>query len=818
MQKQTIWRDRQLLAAILLISSTLPIATPVLAEGTAAGTSISNTATAEYEDPSALGTKIPATSNTVVVTVTEVAGVTVTAQTPSNPSPIAGENLYVDFVITNTGNDPTQFFIPGTATLSNSTAFTQGQLQVVAVNGTTLGTPINIPNGGATTSALGIGTSGSISPNPGTGNTGTVTVRVPITALTSAASGQITTVALGNTTPVNGQNQDRTVGNINPNDVYTQDNPDGTTGETAGTPNNGVREAMATSSTISIGARPQAFATILKANSGYNNNGTSNVLTDDTLTYGLALKIEDPTTPPAGLVTADLNATSINLDGINVNRVLVADAIPAGTQLSAAAPIAPTGWTVVYSISPTTINANQANWVTTRPASGITRVGFVAVGAIAKGTTVSGFSFSVIPLASFAGGQIANIAQVFGQSQVGASNQIVYDESGDQTPNNGLEGNNPDPISGGAATTNGGINNGVANPATDGIDPGTGTNPTAADTNQGVDTGTGAGTKPGGGEATVYNIAVAPLNGPNNQPGAVGPTDNNDDFTNKSLVPPAGIPPTTVLTDAQTPPVTFTNTVQNTSGSSQPIFLLPTPPATPGDLPNGTIVTIDPDGLGSATPVTFTYNGTSFTGGAAPSITIPAGQTANYTVTINLPNAEQLQGYPVTITAFSDTNSNGIVEPSEPSNRTIDRVYTGYVSLQKQARILDSTGNPVAGPAGSFTTDSTILSAATFPGRMIEYRIQYQNISVGQGTGSNNVILPANNLVIKEDGNTAPNNWFTPTKDPAYPTTPTGSATDSTTGVITVTTSGDDIQIYTNTIATLAPGVSGNMTFRRQIR
>lgn len=817
MKKRTIWCGRQLLTATLLLSS-IPIATPVFAEGTAAGTSISNTATAEYEDPSALGTKIPATSNTVVVTVTEVAGITVTAQTPSNPSPLAGDNLYVDFVITNTGNDPTQFFIPGTATLSNPTAFTQGQLQVVAVNGAALGTPINVPNNGATTSALGIGTGGSIAPNPGTGNTGTVTVRVPITALTSATSGQSTTVALGNTTPVNAQNQERTVGNINPNDVYTQDNPDGTTGETAGTPNNGVREAMANSSAITIGARPQAFATILKANSNYNNNGTPNVLTDDTLTYSLALKIEDPTTPPAGLVSANLNATSINLDGTNVNRVLVSDAIPVGTQLSAATPTAPTGWTVVYTTSPITINANQANWVTTRPATGITRVGFVAVGAIAKNTTVSGFSFSVTPLASFAGGQIANIAQVFGQSQPGASNQIVYDESGDQTPNNNLDGNNPDPTSGGTATINGGISNGVANPATDGIDPGTGTDPTAANTNQGVDTGTGAGTKPGGGEATVYNIAVAPFNGPNNQPGAIGQTDNNDDFTNKSLVPPAGISPTTVLTDAQTPPVTFTNTVQNTSGSSQPISLLPIPPTTPGDLPNGTIVIIDPDGLGPAPPVTFTYNGTIFTGGAAPSVTIPAGQTASYTVTVNLPDAEQLKGYPVTIIAFNDTNGNGIPEPTEPSNRTINRLYTGYVSLQKQARILDSTGNPIAGPAGSFTTDSTVLSAATLPGRMIEYRIQYQNISVGQGTGINNVILPANNLVIKEDGNTSTNNWFTLTKDPAYPTTATGSAIDSTTGAITVTTSNGDIQIYTDTLATLAPGVSGNMTFRRQIR
>lgn len=183
MKTQTRWSHCKLLAATLLVGSLLPLASRVLADGTAAGTPISNTATATYTDPNdATNTPINATSNTVVVQVTEVAGITATAQTPSNAAPNAGDTLYVDFVITNTGNDPTQFYIPGTATLSNTTNFSQGTLQVVAVNGVAI-TPVNVPAAGANTATLGIGTGGSIPANPGTGTTGTVTVRVPLTSI-----------------------------------------------------------------------------------------------------------------------------------------------------------------------------------------------------------------------------------------------------------------------------------------------------------------------------------------------------------------------------------------------------------------------------------------------------------------------------------------------------------------------------------------------------------------------------------------------------------------------------------------------------------
>ncbi len=838
---------RHLLAATLAIGSAFQLVSPVWANGTAAGTSIKNTATGTFTDGT---TNYTTTSNEVTIDVLEVAGVALTAQTPSVSNPNAGDTLFVDFVITNTGNDPTQFFIPGTATLSNTTAFSQnGQIQIVAVNGTTLGTAVNVPNAGDTTGNL-LGTtganSGSLVANPGTGTTGTVTIRVPIKVLASATATSTLKVSLGNTTPVDGQNLDRAVSGSNANDVYTVDNGNGVGGETNATaPSNGVREAMATSTPIVVAARLQSFAAVLKAVSSYSNNSTPNILTDDILTYKLALRVENPSSPPAGFVTSDLYGTSLNVNSSTATPyVLVSDAVPVGLQFGATNTItAPAGWQVVYSQTPLTTSALGAAWSTTRPTSGpaITRIGFIkdttsagiSKGSAGTGTTVSGFQFDLTPVSGFGGGQVANLAQVFGQSQPGTitpgtSTQIVYDESGDQTANDGLAGNNPDPGSGGTATNAGGISDGVANPGNDGTDPGTGTDPTnTTNTNTGVD---GGGTKTAGGEDTVYTIAATPLNGPQTKPAAVGPTDTNDDYTNKSIVTPVGLSPTTPLTDAQTPPFTFNNTAQNTSGGSQVISLLPTPPTTTTALLDNTKVTITNPVSGSAT---YNYtsaggfafvSGTAGTGGVTPTatspvkLTIAAGATADYQVTVDLPAAPQFQGFPVPVTAFVDVNGDGS-PTGDPSNTTIDRLYTNYLTLDKEARILEVDGvTPVTGAAGTFTKVQADLSAAASPGRVIEYRITYKNISTSGGT--NNVTLPANSLVITENGSTGTNTWFGPTLDPKFPGTATGSATDAG-GAITVTTSGTptDIQEYKDTVTSVAPGsAGGTFIFQRKIK
>lgn len=826
------WSYRQLLAAMLLASGSLSSALPLLAQ-TQIGDQIKNTFTGTFQDDN--GNVLNASSNEVVLQVSEVAGITVQAQAPSQANPDPNDNFTADFVITNVGNDPTFVFVPGQATLANppgktgSTSFTQGQLQIIEFAGTPLPTPVNIPANGENSGNF----PANALPNGGVLNPGqTIKVRVPVTVVETALKNDSVIISLGNTgAPANQQNIAYT---NDAGSVYTNNIPDGgAPGEAPGLPANGQREAMDTSQVITVGARLQALGTILLARD-YSNNNTPGTISDDRITYNLATRIEKDL--PAGVVDAvpaPLCATSINLDGTPIDRILISDAIPANTILSAANPIASTdgNWTTVYTSSALTLPANEALWSINRPAASdqITRVGFLRDTCIPTNTTIGGFSFVVEPIAGFNGGQIVNIAQLFGQSTPGVpvadtSTQLIYDESGDQDPNNGLGIANPDPKTGGAAANNGGIIARGADLALDGSDPGPGLNATANDTNQGVNTGATAGTKPAGGETVVQNIVSAPANGPDTQAGAVGPRDTDDDFTNIVLAPPAALPITQKLDDAQTPPVNFTNTVQSFSTAPQVISLLPRTPENPAALPEGTIVTVTNPANGQSATYRYSIaNGFTFVSGTGgPTATQPVtlsldpapNNTGSYTVNADLPNADQMQEYPIPILAFVDQGTPGY-DANDPGNVTIDRIYTGFIRVTKEARVIEDDGTTEVIP---FTTDTATLSGAAETGRFVEYRLTYTNLSVGQGQGSNNVILPATDFVLVDDGSAAPNNWFVSTKDASFPTQTNGSATASDpNATIQVTPTNGDIQTYQISVPSLNPGETGTFTFRRQI-
>ena len=790
---------RRLLAATLLISGTLPLAAPVLADGTAAGQQISNTATATYQDPNNPGTTLNATSNTVVVTVAEVAGITVTplATTDVNGGTVLPTDVInYDYLITNVGNDPTRLFIPSAATVSGpgtAGAFTY------STDGGTLYNPL--PSDGLTSSIP-----------PG----GSVRVRIPVTVSTLASSGSAISVLLGNT----GANDNSAATQNQPNntaptgnDVYTVDNANGAPGEAAGTPSNGEREASAVQQ-ILVGSQPQAFAAILKTRTNYSDNSTPATLSDDTITYGLALRVDS--TAPAGstgLVPAGLVGTTVN--GIGANRVLVSDAIPIGTVLMGT-PTAPTGWTAVYTTDPLTTTANDATWTTTQPAPNtIKRVGFVydaSTTPIAAGTTVNGFSFIVTTTAITTTTIVANLAQLFGQTQ-GGGTTLVYDESGDQNPSNvndnGTSGSNTP-------------RNGVANPATDGVD------------NNNNNTGSGPG-----GEDNVFTIAAPGtiLNGPNSQAAAVGPTNNNDDFTNKSTSIPANSLPNSTIDPAA---VTFSNTISNPSstGTLTNILLVPDTSnftAGSGEVlpPNGTTVTLT---YGSQTAVyTFNSSGNNFIFTSGTAITIPSltpGTSVNYTVAVDLPAGTALStdtgtGFSMPIYAFQDTNGNSRPDAADSiQNRTVDRVYTGFLKLVKDARLLDSNGTTVVVDYPATPGTTNIPSAEIRPGRLLEYRITYTNISIAPA-GAGNATLNAGNVLITEDGTIAPNNWAKDNDGNGAIDTSNvvGSATASF-GTITYTPSGDqsgttpatDVTKYVNAPGiSIQPGASGTFTFRRRI-
>ena len=771
-------------------------ALPTLASGTTAGTAISNTAAATYTDPNNPGQTLNATSNTVSVTVAEVAGLTVAAagatDVAGHAQPLPGDVVNYDYTVTNVGNDPTQVVVPGSAVVTGPGAAGTLQYKVNA------GAFANVAAGGVT--------SASIAPGQ------TVTVRVPVTVGAGAATGQTLAVLLGDT----GAN-DNSAGTQNQafsadgsgRDVHTLDNADGSVaGEVAGAPVNGEREASATQNTT-IGAQPQAFALLGLTHTAFTAGATAQ---SDVLTYGLTLAVQSavPSGAAPSLVAADLTPMPITVGGTTVSDVLIADVIPAGTVLTGV-PAVPSGWTVLYSTTdPTTANANAVNWVTTAPTdlTTVRRVGFAGPSTVAKGSTVSGFSFQVITTgaSTTAATAVANIAQAFGQTSGDPTNALVYDESGYAAPSNF----NDDGSRGSSTPTSG-----VASPAADGTD--TSNN----------DTGSGVG-----GEDNVYTVQPdgTVLNGPGGQPGATGPTDTNDDFSNLSAAIPAGTAPGATLDPA---PVTFSNTFSNPSANPilSKIYLVPLPPATvPGghatDLPSGTKVTITQGGSSAL----YTYDGTNFALTTGPALQInglAAGSALNYTVAVDLPAGTALStttgtGFPVPLEAYVDSNANGVLDSGEPANTTIDRVYTGFLKLTKQARILAADGTTII---QDFTASPT--SANMEPGRFIVYQITYDNISTPP-IGSGNVTLSANALTIDEDGAALPNNWAR--DNDANGTLDTshvpGNIADSGTGAAITFFNGasasndndPNVTRYVDTLSVpVTPGQSRTFTFRRKI-
>jgi hypothetical protein len=283
---------------------------------------------------------------------------------------------------------------------------------------------------------------------------------------------------------------------------------------------------------------------------------------------------------------------------------------------------------------------------------------------------------------------------------------------------------------------------------------------------------------------TLIGKLGAVLNGPNGAAGATGPTNNNDDFTNRSVTTGiAGVAPGGSTTAAGAS--TFTNTVENT-GNADDVYTLTV--ANFASLPAGTSLLITtPSG-------SVTVNGANPAGSVT--ISVARGATANYTVAFNLAAGQTvLTGYSAVIRATS-------ANTPASSNDTIDRLYTGFLRLVKTVTVDNQTG--VGG-----ATDAV-------PGADLVYQIAYENVSSGGGVGS--VTLTASNIVISEDGDAGTNNWAANTTQIVGANGPV----DSTTGVIT---DGDTVNgpvtatttFLKDSIPSLAPGASGTFTFRRRI-
>ncbi|NEO90009.1 MAG: hypothetical protein F6K56_07025 [Moorea sp. SIO3G5] len=833
---------RPLVSASLILGSLFQLAVPVFADGTTAGVDIINQSEATYEDPNNPDVPINATSNTVIVEVAEVAGLLVQPDGVNdiNLGSIAtGDTLQFDFLITNIGNEETNIAIPG---LDNITT-TGLDLDPAAPTPITVTADLNgdgtfetpIPPTGFTTTT----------PIPADGS---IKVRVEGTVIVDEAGAPIN-VQLGDTGPNDNSpatdNQPDADDGSNPNEVTTV-NADGDP------PVNGEREGSAFQEVLlSTEIKELATITVLKGIIGPNltdlvdNNGTPADASDDKITYRLDFRVES-SNPAINFQAADLEGTTITVDGQTEERILVSDVIPENTVFDpdpAKAPTAPEGWTVVYSDDDPAVTGRDAlsvEWSTTAPAD-VKRIGFISEGPITAGTSTeadaNGFSFGVITSGlPVAGGEVANIAQAFGETVDDPTDEVVYDESGDQNPNNYNDDGTPPDETG--TDFNPATDLGIANPSADGVDE--------------DNDNTGQGPK---GEDTVVTITAdidttsQILNGPDQRPNAIGPTNDNDDFTNQSTTIPAGLAQGQPIPDPAE--VTFDNTVENPNDTNlDNVTLLPIAPSvgtaatndpavtaftSPVDfgpdnqIPNGTEVTIryTPD-TGDVQEATYTYNeedGFTTTDPAVNVGTLTPGQQLDYEVIVDLPaNTAQVQGYGIPIVAFVDNNPNGDFDVTQETvfNITVDRPYTGYMQMVKEARILDTDGVTViqdfSGGDPTGDQEGTLTERAK-PGQFIEYRITYTNISEPL-VGAGNVVLDANNFTITEDGAAAPNNWVTVTTH-EQGTEPSQGTVEYFNNTLSFgnsdPASGEEVTRYVNEVGTVAPGDNGSFVFRRKV-
>ncbi|HMC72174.1 MAG TPA: hypothetical protein VKJ07_23655, partial [Mycobacteriales bacterium] len=296
--------------------------------------------------------------------------------------------------------------------------------------------------------------------------------------------------------------------------------------------------------------------------------------------------------------------TLTNAPGGSNTGVFVVVPVPARTTFVSVTP--PAGVTVLYSTSPLTSNpVTAATWTTTAPAplSNTVRVAFNAGASLASGASVSNMQFVVsVNTGINATNPIYEIGDAFGKNNISAG---ITDQSGD-------------------AVSNKGDGNADFNEPRFGVDPVSGT--------QGFQL------------PTTLTQAGNVLIGPSGAPAAVGPSSNDDDYTNKSVAP-AVIAGLSHLDTVGVTSVDFTNTVQNT-GNADDTYTLTAP-----TVPAGFTVQVSTNG------------GTSFTtvsGGGSTTLAVPFGSTANIIVRVTTAASNavlQSGGFSTTIRATSGVSN-----------------------------------------------------------------------------------------------------------------------------------------------------------------
>jgi hypothetical protein len=703
---------RPLIASALIAGGFINLAAPVFAQTVpAANSDISNTATASYQDPNdttnpdGSAKVITTVSNTVTLKVAKVAGILVEKDTLTDLTAAgafnSGDTIQASFNVTNTGNDKVRFKVPKLATLTN------GNSQVVEYESTTPGTWVTVTDATSTSQSIDVN--------------GVLKVRVTFKINDLLAKGTAFDVKLGHTKDAKANNIKRGVGigedSDDLYDIYTVNAPDALVpGDAA----NGTREASDTQGTV-VGAIGQTFTKIALT----HDPVTANVAdpSKDDVTYRIVTSV--PTSDPAypNSVGTDLAPTAIKVDTFDIKRVFVGYPLPTGNVLTAA-PTAPTGWTPIYKIG--------GVWTANTP-----------VGATALGT-VTEVGFLYTPTG------------VTDTTSLTASSTAVYNFSVNVTAAPGSTTSTAT-FYGKNTKADGTVTTEIALLSTDAFD-------------------------------TTRTVASEIYNGPDNKPEATaGGTDgNNKDFSNKSMNIAASEAKRTDKENLDkiniTSLVNFKNTVENKTNAAIDVYLLPEK-ITGFIPPVGTTVTIKNTNGSDVRTYTYTANGYTASGAGTPLKLAVGAYTGvgtglvGYSVDVTLPSGkslDQLVGYPVAITAFTtnatiSSYADGAlvsVPAADPvaipaivvtKNTTIDRVYTGFIDLQKEVRVIPDITQDYS--TVTYYKGSIPATVKATPGEFIQYRIKAVNVSDNGVGGTGNQLLKASNLSIIEDGSLTGSKW-----------------------------------------------------------
>jgi hypothetical protein len=670
----------RIIVLVFILFSNLLLAS---AQSSSGGTVIKNRARATFSDE--IGRDFSIASNTVEITVANVAGLSITPDAGTMNSVVRGQTgIIFPFIVTNTGNfsDQVRFLANGASLrLTGQGSITAAVIDVNNNNTIDAG-DINI-----------LTNSSDLLYNTTQNSSFGILVQASINS--DAIVGSTVQVFLGDS-QAGSPTFDTQVANNSANEVRT----------VSTTSANSLREGRGDIS-VTV-ANDALIRAVLSSPSGP-------IALGENITYTMQACNDGART-----------ATFTTLGG-NTGVYIIAP-VPTGTVLSSTNSF-PAG--TLYTTSALTITPQAATWTTAPPSSlsSITRVAFNTGTSLSAGACTSNFTMIVNITIADATHPITEIIDVFATNYTGT---VITDQSGDNVPNIG-------------------------------------------DGNANFNEGTASGNVDGNGtqQETLLLQLGSVLIGPLNHADATGPTNNQDDYTNLSIntgiadVGPGG---TTSAAGSNV----FSNTIKNT-GTANDTFIISAP-----SVPSNITVEIS------------TNNGSAYTtiapGGGNVSLPVAVGQSADILIRITVPAGQQvLTAFDTIIRATSSITSTAY-------NETIDRLYTGFIRLNKIVTVINGTG--------SGAPDDPI------PGATVDYRITYTNIS---STGGNNSsTLTANNLLITEDGNAAPNNWGVVTDQVV------GSATDSLNGTITGDVAGSSL--LTDTIPTIGPGQSGVFRFRRTIK